>query len=97
MEKIGTENLKDTNLVEKRAKEVFAEIDSDGNGKIDGPELKQAMSRMGVTLKTKEVEFMIKEADEDGDMLVDQDEFVNLIKTEVVNYQQVASAACNIQ
>ena len=66
MNKIGLDNLKDPAKVESRAKEVFAEIDTDGNQKIDKPELTKAMINMGVTLKEKEVKDMMNEADEDG-------------------------------
>ena len=65
LEKVGKENLNDDNKVKSRAKEVFEEIDTDGNKVIDEHELKEAMAKMGVELTTKEVKKMMQEADED--------------------------------
>lgn len=66
IEKIGLEHLDDTGKVESRARSIFAEIDSDANGKIDQEELGKAMRNMGVSLSVGELTNMMKEADEDG-------------------------------
>lgn len=52
--------------MKKRASEIFQEIDTDGNGKIDVTELKTAMITLGVALKQSEAEAMMMEADADG-------------------------------
>ena len=66
VEKIGMDILKDAAAVSNRAREVFKEIDTDGNGKIDEAELQSAMGSLGVKLSKKEVVAMMMEADEDG-------------------------------
>ena len=62
----GTADALTDDFVKQRAVVVFKEIDSDGNGKIDQPELKSAMAKIGVELSDKEVKTMVQEADEDG-------------------------------
>ena len=66
MEKVGQDNLNDDEKVKSRAREVFEEMDTDGNKGIDESELKEAMAKMGVELTNKEVKKMMQEADEDG-------------------------------
>ena len=60
------DKLNNEGVIRKAACDVFKEIDSDGNGKIDPGELKDAMSKMGVKLTAKEVDRMMIEADQDG-------------------------------
>ena len=66
IKEIGEGALSDPNVAKARSSEIFVEIDSDGNGKIDQTELKAAMEKLGVLLTNKEVEDMMREADEDG-------------------------------
>jgi len=94
IEKIGLEHLDDTGKVESRARSIFAEIDSDANGKIDQEELGKAMRNMGVSLSVGELTNMMKEADEDGDMLMDVDEFADLCLQEVKRYKAVTTSMC---
>jgi len=96
IEKIGLENLDDTGKVESRARSIFKEIDSDSNGKIDQDELGKAMKNMCVTLSQGELANMMKEADEDGDMLMDEDEFADLCLQEVKRYKNVTTSMCSV-
>merc|ERR1712167_373795 len=94
IEKIGVDLIKNDSAVKNRAREVFKEIDTDGNGQIDDAEQNSAMEKMGVTLTKKELDDMMTEADEDGDHLIDIDEFVALISAEVKRYNRARSKFC---
>mmetsp|Transcript_25654 Transcript_25654/g.51508 ORF Transcript_25654/g.51508 Transcript_25654/m.51508 type:complete len:127 (-) Transcript_25654:385-765(-) len=96
IEKIGLNNLDDLSKVEQRAKEIFQEIDTDANGKIDQEELGRAMSNMGVKLTKSELSRMMYEADEDQDALIAPYEFIDLCKEEVKRYKNVTSQACSV-
>ena len=54
-------------------------FDSDGNGFINASELRQVMMNLGEKLSEEEVEMMIKEADTNGDGLVNYDEFISMM------------------
>ena len=54
-------------------------FDSDGNGFINAAELRQVMLNLGEKLTEEEVEMMIKEADVNGDGLVNYDEFISMM------------------
>merc|ERR1712010_59531 len=62
-----------------RAQEVFLEFDTDGSGKIDTAELKAALAQLGQSVKEEELLKMIAEIDEDGDGLIDPDEWRHLV------------------
>jgi len=96
IQKIGKDHLNDTYVITSRAKAIFKEIDSDGNGKIDQSELKAAFDKLGCCLKASEVLDMMAEADEDGDNHIDEQEFINLTKVEVENYKK-RSMFCLVQ
>jgi len=97
MEKIGKTHLNDQGEVKKRASEIFTEIDTDGNGKIDVAELKVAMGNLGVNLKQGEAESMMREADADGDMLMDVEEFIDVCWEEVQRFRNVTqSQSCSL-
>lgn len=55
---------------EKELKEAFRVFDKNGDGFISAPELRHVMTNLGEKLTDEEVEDMIKEADLDGDGLV---------------------------
>jgi len=100
VERLGVETPGDSTKIKARAKEVFQEIDTDNNGQIDQAELTVAMSSMGVKLKNSEVVNMMKEADADGDLLIDLDEFIDLCCNEVARYHAVMnpySSFCSLQ
>lgn len=48
------------------AKEVFRDLDRDGNGFIDESELATALRRLGLNPSLKEIQSMIGEVDSDG-------------------------------
>ena len=60
-------------------REAFKVFDSDGNGFINSSELRQVMLNLGEKLSEEEVEMMIKEADTNGDGLVNYDEFISMM------------------
>ncbi|EPS61190.1 hypothetical protein M569_13611 [Genlisea aurea] len=64
---------------EEELKEAFKVFDKDQNGFISPNELRQVMISLGEKLSDEEVEQMIKEADLDGDGLVNYDDFVKLM------------------
>jgi hypothetical protein len=53
---------------------AFQTMDKDGDGQIDAEELKEALSKMGVS--DEDISTMIKEADTDGDGKISKDEFL---------------------
>ena len=56
-------------------------FDADGNGYINAVELRQVMMNLGENLTEEEVEMMIKEADINGDGLVNYEEFISMMST----------------
>ena len=60
-------------------REAFKVFDSDGNGYINAAELRQVMMNLGEKLTEEEVEMMIKEADSNGDGLVNYEEFISMM------------------
>ena len=56
-------------------------FDTDGNGFINAAELRQVMLNLGEKLTEEEVEMMIKEANVNGDGLVNYDEFISMMNT----------------
>ena len=54
-------------------------FDADGNGYINAVELRQVMMNLGEKLTEEEVEMMIKEADINGDGLVNYEEFISMM------------------
>jgi len=93
----GMDKLNNEGVIRKAACDVFKEIDSDGNGKIDPEELKDAMSKMGVKLTAKEVDRMMIEADQDGDGEIDGDEFQDVCIAQVELYKNVTTSMCTLQ
>ena len=82
MAKLG-ESINDMTDLDRKSKQIFDEMDSDGDKNIDPTELKEAMSKAGINLTKKEVQEMISEADADGDELIDLPEFQALMRAEV--------------
>jgi len=61
--------------VEEDIKEAFRFFDRDGNGYITAYEFRQVMANIGERLNGPEIEFMIREADADGDGQINYEEF----------------------
>jgi len=62
-----------------RLREAFNVFDKDGNGYLTKEELRDVMRSLGVNLTVKEQEEMIREADEDGDMMLSYSEFKHIM------------------
>ena len=54
-------------------------FDRDGDGMISSSELRHAMTSLGEKLSPDEVDEMLREADGDGDGLVNYVEFVSIL------------------
>lgn len=67
------------NLTRDQIDSVFDQIDADGSGEIDADELKEALEKMGIKLTKKNVVTMIGVVDENGDGVVDREEFHTLV------------------
>ncbi|XP_039296557.1 calmodulin-A isoform X4 [Nilaparvata lugens] len=64
---------------EDELREAFKVFDSDNDGLISSIDLRHAMTNLGEKLTDEEVDDMIKEADSDGDGMVNYDEFVTIL------------------
>lgn len=62
-------------------REAFRVFDKNGDGFISPTELQHVMTNLGEKLTEEEVDDMIREADVDGDGLVNYDEFVLIIRS----------------
>ena len=82
MAKLG-DSINDAQELDRKSKQIFDEMDTDGDKNIDPAELKAAMGKAGINLTKKEVQEMIAEADADGDELIDLGEFQALMRAEV--------------
>eukprot|EP00435_Cladocopium_sp_Y103_P020388 s3188_g5.t1 len=70
--------LKETDTEEELI-EAFKVFDRDRDGFISGGELRASMTNLGERLNDTEVDEMIREADQDGDGLINYDEFVRMM------------------
>jgi len=59
--------------------EAFKIFDKDGNGYITNHELKNVMTNMGEYLTSEEIDELVKEADLDGDGMINYEEFIKLM------------------
>ncbi|XP_069122988.1 calmodulin-like isoform X2 [Argopecten irradians] len=64
---------------EEDLREAFRVFDKDGNGYISAAELRHVMTNLGEKLTDEEVDEMIKEADLDGDGMVNYEEFKTMV------------------
>lgn len=58
---------------------IFQAFDSDKNGYISAPELRNVMATLGENLSEEEIAEMIREADIDGDGHINYEEFVRVM------------------
>ncbi|KAA8581610.1 calcium-binding protein 5a [Etheostoma spectabile] len=64
----------------KELKDAFKEFDMDGDGEITTEELRLAMTKlMGEHMSRREIDAIVKEADDNGDGTVDFEEFVRMM------------------
>jgi calmodulin len=59
--------------------EAFKVFDKDGNGFISAAELRHIMTNLGEKLTDEEADEMIREADVDGDGMINYEEFVKMM------------------
>ena len=59
--------------------EAFRVFDKDGNGTISAAELRHVMTNLGEKLTDEEGDEMIREADVNGDGIIDYKEFTKII------------------
>jgi Ca2+-binding EF-hand superfamily protein len=69
----------------RRLKEVFSEIDRDGNNKLDKRELKEAMSVLKVDLRSREIDLIFERFDRDRSNSIDYREFLDLVGADAGN------------
>ncbi|ORY93919.1 calmodulin 2 [Syncephalastrum racemosum] len=72
----GRSNKSDT---ERELRETFQVFDKDGNGFISASELRNVMTSVGENLSQGELDAMIKEADRDGDGVINYEEFLKML------------------
>merc|ERR1719217_1657590 len=70
--------MKDTDM-EEELREAFKVFDKDNNGFISAAEPRHVMTNLGEKLTDEEVDEMIREADIDGDGIIDYKEFTKII------------------
>ncbi|XP_052767257.1 neo-calmodulin-like [Mya arenaria] len=70
--------IKDTDP-ETELTEAFKLFDKENTGNISNADLRRIMTTYGEVLNDEEVEEMIKEADTDGDGIVDYAEFISMV------------------
>lgn len=68
--------MNDTNTQDK-----ITQAFKQGNGRISATELKKVLSSLGENLTEEEVDEMVRDADSDGDGLITQEEFDNMMMT----------------
>ena len=71
----------DSDLEETDIREAFTIFDNDGNGQISRSELRHVMMNMGEKLSEAECDYLVEEADTDGDGNINFDEFVCMMKS----------------
>lgn len=86
--------MKDTDS-EEELKSAFKVFDRDNTGYINGPNLRNVMTNLGEKLTDEEVEEMIREADMDGDGLINyQGHYTDLLK--VISKNEDRLLSCDI-
>jgi len=60
-------------------KEVFKFMDKDDNGHVDSDEIKGVLSKLGVEITGEEIKDIMASLDENGDGVMDFDEFVQMM------------------
>ena len=59
---------------------VFNEFDADGSGSVDTAEIQAMTAKLGMTFSTEEIEAMVRDADTNGNGVLEFDEFEQVIK-----------------
>jgi ribosomal protein L12E/L44/L45/RPP1/RPP2 len=61
----------------------FGFFDDDGSGRLTADELQSSFAKMGLEMDIEKVKTLVEEIDDDGDGLVDVEEFVKMVTKEV--------------
>jgi len=64
---------------EEHQRGLFQQYDADGSGGISAPELSAVMKQIGSPMSDAQIQSMVKEADQDGDGLVNFPEFLKMM------------------
>ena len=72
-------DMSDTDLGQ-RVQDIYQSIDVDGSGEIDTYEFGDALRKLGIHLKPREVEEVVGQYDVDGSGSIDFDEFTQMIQ-----------------
>ncbi|KAG8783824.1 hypothetical protein FRC15_004478 [Serendipita sp. 397] len=64
-------------------KDSFSDLDKDGDGRITTEELGAAMRSLGLKPSDKELDFMVKQVDVDGNGTIDFNEFLVLMAQKI--------------
>lgn len=59
---------------------VFNEFDADGSGSVDTAEIQAMTAKLAMTFSTEEIEAMVRDADSNGNGVLEFDEFEQVIK-----------------
>ena len=86
----STSDEEKRNILTQHVRVLFLYMDKDQSGTIDRNELMLSLFDMGLEKSWDEVDDMISVADVDGDSMVSLDELVNVIMTELKNYNPSA-------
>ncbi|KAG2467130.1 CALM protein, partial [Polypterus senegalus] len=65
--------------IEEEMREAFRILDKDNDGSISETEMRQIMKGLGEKLTDEEIDTMFREADNDGDGLVNYEKFIQMI------------------
>jgi len=65
-------------ISQQELEEAFKLFDADGDGKINGEELKALVDKVGGNMTAGEADALIRKADKDGDKEIDMSEFGEL-------------------
>lgn len=78
IKKIEIESTTDKKLDEtnKAVKQIFASLDTDGNGQLDLPEFRQALEQMDIMLPVPIMNFIFDQIDKDASRTISFDEFI---------------------
>ncbi|EKX48336.1 hypothetical protein GUITHDRAFT_105943 [Guillardia theta CCMP2712] len=76
---LGLHDEKDLTKLRDQAVRVFRQFDDDNSGKLTASEIKEAFENLGMSISLKEVRAMIDMIDDNGDGMVDEEEFCTLV------------------
>ncbi|KAF8364033.1 cal-8 [Pristionchus pacificus] len=72
-------------LKEQELREIFKEMDKNGDGRITSEELECALVQVGEKPTTLKIREMMAQADTDGNGCIEIDEFLSVLKKQLIN------------